>query len=59
MIERFPKFDQYQLAKYNKEKARLKKGKDTDKVGMPFSNIIRQYFGMFIIEKSSNLANQL
>eukprot|EP00794_Sanderia_malayensis_P012166 gene12166-13421_t len=27
MVEKFPSFDEYQLAKYNKEKSRLKKGK--------------------------------
>ena len=59
MIERFPKFDQYQLAKYNKEKARLKKGKDTNKVGTLFSNIIRQYFAISIVDKMIQLSQAL
>jgi telomerase protein component 1 len=35
MIQKFPDFDKYQLAKYNKEKARLKKAKKSNEAQHP------------------------
>jgi telomerase protein component 1 len=47
MIKKFPDFDKYQLAKYNKEKARLKKAKKSNQAQAKTTTAVRGRGGTF------------